>query len=183
MKRMMRWIVGVGLAVALALPATSAWAATPAATIPPNGVAAVAGTCHQFVADEQGVLHYVGDSRALTGHAVDWASRTDMTAEEIKALPRGDLWLSAGMVKLGDAIYLAKWETDEVVPRLLQIQSIDDLELFGVTPTNYGATVLAPAAWEQQFGMEVAALQRGALDQATFCVPAPMTPPEPETES
>src|SRR5437867_6065354 len=169
---MKQWLISAGLVAALATPATGAWAAAPAPTIPKE-IVVVSGTTHAFVADEQGVLHYVGDTRALAGRPVDWVDRTEMTPDGIKARERGDPWLSASLLKLGDAIYLAKWESGERAPRLLQIQSIEDLEFFGVDSHNYAALVLDRGEWEHRYGFDVDDLQRDALPQAIVTAPAP----------
>lgn len=76
-----------------------------------GAVVALQGTPHLWIADEQGTL------------------------------PVGDPWLSAGLLKDGDPIYLVKWESDWAQPRLLHIQSIADVELFGINDRNYGFEV------------------------------------------
>jgi hypothetical protein len=134
--------------------------------IGPGAVVTLRGTPHLWIADEQGTLHWAGDTRALAGRAVDWGTKRDVGATELRALRRGDPWLSAGLVKIGDPIYFVKWETGEARPTLLHIRGIADLELFGIDATNYGAFVLEPAAWEQRYGMGVAGLPRGELAAA-----------------
>ena len=84
----------------------------------------------------------------------------------LRALEMGDPWLSAGLLKDGDPIYLVKWETEWPRPRLLHIQSIADVELFGINETNYGNFVLDVAAWEARYGMSVAGLERAELPAA-----------------
>src|SRR4051794_12331147 len=108
------------LSAALTLAAAAGMAppaaAAPAAPGPfaPGTVVALSGTPHLWFADAQGQLHWGGDSRALAGHTISWNSRTEVTLEQLKALPLGDPWLSASLLKMGDPIYLAKWETSEV---------------------------------------------------------------------
>ena len=45
-------------------------------------------------------------------------------------MQRGDPWLSSGLPKIGEPIYLSKWEDSDPAPTLLHIQSIADVELF-----------------------------------------------------
>jgi hypothetical protein len=105
---------------------------------------------------------------------------------EVRALRRGDPWLSAGLVKLGDPIYFPKWETDAARPTLLHISAIGDVELFGIDATNYGTYVLDQVAWEQRQGFPAGDLPRGTLAPATrgptdgsASPPPAATPPPP----
>lgn len=132
----------------------------------PGAVVALRGTPHLWIADAQGVLHWGGDTRALTGKHVNWSDRSEVTLEQLRGLTVGDPWLSAGLLKDGDPIYLVKWETDWERPRLLHIQSIADVELFGIDGSNYGRFVLDRATWEAKYGMSAASLQRSALPAA-----------------
>ena len=75
-------------------------------------------------------------------------------------------WLSAGLLKDGDPIYLVKWESDWAQPQLLHIQSIADVELFGINGSNYGNFVIEKSEWERRFGISAAGLQRGVLPSA-----------------
>ncbi len=146
----------------------------------PGAVVALEGTPHLWIADDQGVLHWGGDTRALSGRNINWSARTEVSLEGLRALPKGDPWLSAGLLKQGDPIYLVKWETNWPQPRLFHIQSIADVEIFGINETNYGNFVLDVATWEARYGMSVAGLQRAELPPA---VPSagmtPVTPPTP----
>ena len=63
-----------------------------------------------------------------------------MSLDRLHTLPVGDPWLTAGLLKDGDPIYLVKWETDWEQPQLLHIQSIKDVELFGINGSNYGTS-------------------------------------------
>ncbi len=126
-------------------------------------VVALQGTPHLWFADEQGVLHWGGDTRALAGKHVRWDSRTEVTLTQLLELNRGDPWLSAGLLKDGAPIYLVKWETDWSEPRLLHIQSIGDVELFGINGSNYGNFVLGKSTWEARYGISTAGLQRSKL--------------------
>ncbi len=132
-------------------------------------VVALRGTPHLWFADAQGVLHWGGDTRALAGKHIAWNNRIEVTLDQLRTLPIGDPWLSAGLLKDGDPIYLVKWETDWPLPQLLHIQSINDVELFGINGSNYGNFVLDKHTWEQRFGIAAAGLQRGVL--------APAAPP------
>lgn len=63
------------------------------------------------------------------------------------------------MLKDGDPIYLVKWESDWAQPQLLHIQSIADVELFGINGRNYGHFVLNSwAAYDQQIRSALALL-------------------------
>lgn len=142
-------------------------------TIAPGAVIGLSGAPHLWVADDAGVLHWAGDTRGLAGHNVNWNSRRDVSLAELLGLSRGDPWLSAGLLKLGDPIYLVKWETSEAAPTLLHIQLLSDVELFGINAGNYGALVLDQAAWDQRYGMASASLPRGVLQAASGPTPTP----------
>ena len=119
----------------------------------------------------------LGDTRALADKHVRWDSRVEVTLTGLQALGRGDPWLSAGLLKDGDPIYLVKWESDWPQPQLLHIQSIADVELFGINGSNYGNFVIERSAWEARYGILVAGLQRGVLASAAPAAPAvPSTP-------
>ena len=132
----------------------------------PGAVVALEGTPHLWIADDQGVLHWGGDTRALANRHINWSARTEVGLAALRALPKGDPWLSAGLLKQGDPIYLVKWETEWPQPRLFHIQSIADVEIFGINETNYGNFVLDVATWEARYGMSVAGLQRAQLPAA-----------------
>lgn len=132
----------------------------------PGAVVALEGTPHLWIADDQGVLHWGGDTRALSGRHINWSARTEVSLAGLRTLPKGDPWLSAGLLKQGDPIYLVKWETEWAQPRLLHIQSIADVEIFGIDETNYGNFVLDVATWEARYGISVASLQRAELPPA-----------------
>jgi hypothetical protein len=146
--------------------------------IQPGTVVNLAGTPHLWIADEQRVLHWAGDTRALAGRLVNWANQCSLDEIALRQLIRGDPWLSAGLIKVGDPIYLVKWEDTEPAPRLLQIQSIADVELFGINEQNYGALVFERAAWETRYGANVDNLARGQLSPAVAPAgPASSAPP------
>ena len=132
-----------------------------------GAVVSLQGTPHLWIADDEETLHWVGDTRALAERQVNWEHRTEVTLSELQDLRRGDPWLSAGLLKDGALLYLVHWPSDDAVPRLLHIQSVADLELFGVSWRNYGALVYEPAAWEREFGLAVASLHRAALPLVT----------------
>ena len=169
---MKRWWVAIVLAVLVAGSVQGAVSAAPAAqgAFPKGSVAALKGTPHLWVADEQSVLHWVGDTRALAGHDIKWDLRSDVSLSQLKALPIGDPWLSAGLLKDGDAIYLVKWEAAAAAPTLQHIQSIADVKLFGIGDKNYGQYVLDRAEWERRFSMSAAALPRAELTSAAALV-------------
>src|SRR5205814_9421440 len=132
----------------------------------PGTPVSLAGTPHLFIVDDQGVLHWGGDTRALAGHVINWGNECAVTLGELLAAPRGDPWLTAGLPKIGEPIYLAKWEDTEPAPRLLHIQSIADVELFGINTANYGNFILERATWEQRFGFRVGSLEVGQIGRA-----------------
>ena len=126
------------------------------------------GTPHLWFADKQGILHWGGDTRALTGRHINWKNRTEVSVNQLRTLPIGDPWLSAGLLKDGDLIHLVKWESDWPQPQLLQIRSIDDVELFGINGSNYGRFALDRTAWEQRFGIASAGLRRSKLARTAY---------------
>ncbi len=148
-----------------------------------GAVVALQGTPHLWFADEHGVLHWGGDTRALAGKHIDWNNRVEVSLERLHTLPVGDPWLTAGLLKDGDPIYLVKWESNWEQPQLLHIQSIKDVELFGINGSNYGKFVIERDAWEQRYGISAAGLQRGTLPAAT-AVPGAVTllPPPPPSD-
>jgi hypothetical protein len=150
----MVWQTGAGVA---AVPATQT-------TFPPHAVVALRGTPHLWIADESGRLHWGGDTRALQGRVVDWNTRIEMSLDTLNTLQLGDPYLSAGLLKDGIPIYLVKWETTDAQPRLLHIQCIRDVELFGINGSNYSTFVLDRDKWEAQFHIPVSTLQRGELE-------------------
>ena len=162
-------VLAIAVGALMALPTAHAQQA-----IAPGAVVALEGTPHLWIADDQGVLHWGGDTRALAGRHINWGARTEVSLDGLRALPKGDPWLSAGLLKQGDPIYLVKWETEWPQPRLFHIQSIADVEIFGINETNYGNFVLDVATWEARYGMSVAGLPRAELPPA---VPSASMPP------
>ena len=147
-------------------------------TLPPGTVVSLQGTPHLWFADDEGVLHWGGDTRALAGRPIDWNKRVEVSLEELQVLDIGDPWLSTGLLKDGDPIYLVKWETEWTKPQLLHIQSLNDVELFGIDSGNYGEFVLDPPTWESTHGLSADSLVRLALEPATTpSSPAPGTGP------
>ena len=143
--------------------ATSAFAEVGAAAHPRGAVVGVSGAPFLWVADEQGVLHLVGDTEALTGHAVDWSNAAQLSLDQLRSAPIGDPWLSAGLVKVGDAIYLPRKSSNASAPTLYHVQSAADLTLIGVNGQNYGQLVRDAATWEQQYGFSTSSLLRAEL--------------------
>ncbi len=129
----------------------------------PGAVVGLSGTPHLWIADDQGVLHWVGDTRALADKTINWNDRQELSLSELSAHSIGDPWLSAGLLKEGDSIYLVKWESDWEQPKLLHIQSFEDVEIFGIDESNYGDIVLDTATWEASYGLSVATLEREEL--------------------
>ncbi len=143
-------------------------------------VVGLAGSPHLWFTDADELLHWGGDTRALAGRSIPWNNRIEVSQNEICSLPAdqlGDPWLSAGLLKQGDPIYLVKWETEWAQPKLLHIRSIRDVEAFGVNETNYGDLVFDVPTWEARYGLSVADLERGVL--APVCTPPPTPTPTP----
>lgn len=123
-------------------------------------------TPHIWVADWQGVLHWAGDTRALQGRHVDWSKHGYVWLTYLSgpyAKPIGDPWLSLGLLKDGDPIYLPKWETDWPVPKLYHILNIRDVEVFGINERNYGRFVIDRPEWERRYGFNASTLERHSL--------------------
>ncbi|MBM2810083.1 MAG: hypothetical protein HW416_842 [Chloroflexi bacterium] len=165
---MIKRLLAVTILVTMLLPAAllSATTASAQCSYAAGTPIQLVGTPHLFIADAQGVLHWGGDTRALAGHVINWGDQCAVSLSQLTAARRGDPWLTAGLPKIGDPIYLAKWEDTAAAPTLLHIQSIADLELFGINTSNYGNFVLDRATWEQKFGVNVGALRVGPLASA-----------------
>lgn len=121
---------------------------------------------------------------ALAGRHIAWSNRVEVSLDQLRTLPVGDPWLTAGLLKDGDPIYLVKWETEWELPQLFHIQSIGDVELFGINGSNYGNFVIEKNEWERRFGISAADLQRGVLASAVSAAPQPAAPvptPMPHT--
>jgi len=152
---------------------TAVPAPPPAAPPPLTGslaagqVLQLSGTPHLWFVDSFGVLHWGGDTRAIAGREINWSSTRGVSLPELVSRPIGDPWLSAGLVKIGDPIYLVKWEANQATPILLHVQSITDVQIFGINSTNYGSFVYDAAEWEQRFGFSLASLVRATLPRAT----------------
>jgi endonuclease YncB( thermonuclease family) len=156
------------LLVAVVLPPAAAaqpTACQSSGTYPEGAVFTLEGTSHIWLF-EDGALRWAGDTRALAGIPVRWDRECTMNAEFLQGVRIVDPLLSLGLVKIGDPIYLAKWETTETAPRLLQIQSLADLAVFGITGDNYGRFVLERAAWEQRYNLNAGTLARAPLPAA-----------------
>ena len=147
-------------AASLALTATTTRAQTP---FPVGGFVALRGTPHLWFAGADGKIHWGGDTRALSDRHILWSHRREVDYYELLSLPIGDPWLSAGLLKDGDPIYLVKWETDWELPKLLHIQSIKDVEAFGINGSNYGHFVLDKEQWQNKYQLSADALERDIL--------------------
>ncbi|HET7770923.1 MAG TPA: hypothetical protein VFN74_19270, partial [Chloroflexota bacterium] len=138
----------------------------PSGPIGAGSVFALRGTPHLWIMDGFGILHWGGDTRGLSDKTIDWGNRREVGLSEILSRPIGDPWLSAGLVKIGDPIYLVKWEMDQAVPILLHIQSLTDVQTFGINANNYGNFVLEAAQWEATYGIPLGTLIRATLPRA-----------------
>jgi len=132
----------------------------------PGAVIQLIGTPHLFITDEQGILHWGGDTRGLANRLIDWNNRCNVGLDTLQAARRGDPWLSSGLPKIGDPIYLSKWEDAEPAPRLLHIPTIADVELFGINTANYGNFILEQQVWEQRYGFAAGTVRVGPLASA-----------------
>ena len=158
------------LFLVLAIVATTfgvSLAHTPAAfaqcTFSPGSVVKLTGTPHLYIVDTQGVLHWGGDTRALAGRTIQWGDQCELGLTALQQTRIGDPYLSSGLPAVGEPIYLSKWEDSEISPTLLHIQSIADLELFGIGTANYGSFVLERATYEQRYGFQIGTLRLGPL--------------------
>jgi hypothetical protein len=179
LRRLLGPLFVVVLALVTALPALPGPAlAGPAQqqTLPPGVVVALAGTPHLFIVDEQGTLHWGGDTKALANRNINWSDRRIVSLDQLRGFRRGDPWLSSGLLKIGEPIYQVKWESNEPRPTLLHIQSLADVDIFGINASNYGIFVMERAAWEQRFGMSIDGLPRGSLASAVPQAGATPTP-------
>ena len=127
---------------------------------------ALRGTPHLWVVDARGLLHWGGDTRALQGRTVRGELRVEVTLDQLKTMARREPWLSSGLVKLGDPIYLPKWEVGQAQPTLFHIRDIKDVEFFGIDAGNYGALVLERAPWEARYPFKTDTLARDVLASA-----------------
>jgi hypothetical protein len=173
----------VGTATTTPTPRPTVPTSTPAPvrTLVSGAVARVDGLPYIWVADDGGVLHWVGDTRALLNLTPNWAEMRDLTREQLVELARtkriGAPALSAGLVKLGDAIYLVRWEVDQTSPTLMRIAEAVDLDVFGVSGENYGV-VMDGSAWQERFGVPPDSLTKGALSSVVYS-PTPTVTPTP----
>lgn len=147
------------------------------AAYPDGAVFALEGTSHLWIF-EAGALRWAGDTRALAGTTVRWDRQCTMSLGLLEGVRIGDPLLSLGLVKVGEPIYLAKWETDAATPTLLRVQSLADLGVFGITGDNYGRFVLDGGPWGQRYGFNVDVLARGSLAPAVQSDQQAATPAE-----
>jgi hypothetical protein len=164
------------LAIAAAFAAVDVLPAA-AAELPPGQLLRLDGTDHLWVVDSQGAAHLAAGPDALAGKPVDWAGVRVETVDGLAALPKGAPYLTADLVKIGDAIYVPRFAADGTTPTLLRVQSPADLALLGVTDANYGQLVLDPAAWQQRYGVDP---RRLPADEFRL-FPAPVVVPAPES--
>jgi hypothetical protein len=145
--------------------------------IVPKQIVIVLGTPNMWVADSQGVIHFVGDPRALAVRPVDWQTGIGLPLDLVATLPRGDPWLSAAFVKIGNEIYLPQVDpsTNATGLTLRRITTPSDLSLLGVDADNYGEYVLEAPAWEHRYGM--------SLTDVVFAGDFALTPPPIPTET
>lgn len=159
------------LSAGLALPALALTPRVGAATtldLPPGTPVYLRDTSHIYLVGTDRQLHWLGDTRALEGKSVRWDQRQIWSYSQLVRTPLGDPYLSAGLLKHGDPIYLVKWEHDWEYPKLLHIPSIRDVEIFGINGSNYGRFVMDAASWETRYGFTVSNLEHGGIQPATW---------------
>src|SRR5207253_1128286 len=130
-------------------------------TLAPGAVVQLEGTPHLFTAERDNRLHRSGDTRALAHQRIDWTNRCTVGLEALQAMPRGEPRFSALLLTIGGLTYLAKWEDTEAAPRLLHVQSLADLEFFGLDPRDLPQYTLDRAQWERRFHFDLDALPVG----------------------
>src|SRR5829696_6854412 len=111
------------LALAGAMSLTQALPAAAAEVPDPGQVLALEGTEHLWVVDAQGVAHLAADPQTLSGRTVDWSRREDVSLTELQSVSRGTPWLSAALVRIGDAIYVPQFGAPGQAPTLLHVKS------------------------------------------------------------
>jgi hypothetical protein len=171
----------IGLTITMAVVAggsstTVAFADTPK-TAGGGEVLALQNTPHLYVGDEAGTVHLAADVPALSGHAVAWSTRSDVSVGELRQYTLGTPWLSMMLVRIGTAIYLPQTQPDGARPELRLVGSIDDLALIGVNAENYGRIVLDQPAWEARYGLRVNDLR---FDDLSLDGQSRVGPPAPE---
>ena len=185
MHALARLLAAVFLALAALFPAVPALVAPAAAQTPvtigvgpfaKGAVVSLKGTPHLWFADERGTLHWASDTRALAGRGPFSNTRTEVTLEQLRTLPLGEPWLSTSMVKLGEPIFVGRWETTDAAPTLLHVQSLADLQVLGITGDIFSTMVLDKAAWERKYGLNTDTLRRGELPSAGTAAPEPWVP-------
>src|SRR5438132_787928 len=161
------WLAAIALLFTAAFPpaASAQQPCGPDGSYPEGAVFTLTGTPHLWIF-QQGLLHWAGDTRALASTSFRWDRQCAMDLTFLQTVRIGDPILSLGLVKIGDPIYLAKWETTDPAPTLLQVQSLADIAVFGITGDNYGRFVLDRPAWEQRYGQNADLLTRGTLAAA-----------------
>jgi hypothetical protein len=146
---------------------------------PLGAVFALENTPHLWLFTGTGAsVRWVGDTRALASvnFPVRWDATCLMDVTFLANVKKDDPVLSAGLVKIGDPIYLAKWEQGEASPTLLHIQSIADVEAFGINAANYTRFVMGRAEWEQRYGFNADIRKKGELAAVGVPVARPAAP-------
>jgi hypothetical protein len=161
--------LALAAAMAAAPVGLAAAADTPAAA---GSVVALDGTANLWIADAQGTLHLAGDTRAVTGKAVNWQDRTRVSLDTLRGAQMGTPWLSLPLVRIGDALYLPKWESDAAAPTLYRVTAPADLPLYGLDPNDATTVILDQPAWEQRSGLAVASLAKADLASLVAAPPA-----------
>src|SRR5438105_606386 len=124
----------------------------------------LSGTQHKWAADDAGTLHWLGDWGALQAHSLVRGKRehANLRLPDLLAQPRGEPWLSAPLLRAGDALYVldpdpVRWGVR--APLLFQVVAPADRALFGIPADggsgNGAVAILEQPAWEGTTGLEV----------------------------
>ena len=129
----------------------------------------VIGTPHTWLMDDQGVLHWVGDSIALArtlypareytlDEPLDPQTQRSLAGpiaihySDVLATPRGAPLLSTSFVRGGGGeVYYPRWDALGGDPVMLRVTRPEDLEVLGVEPTRAGGQVVPSQDWEAQY--------------------------------
>jgi hypothetical protein len=178
------------LAIAIAVPPL--WSRPDAQRIGHGEIVLLRGTPHYWVADERGVLHWPGDTRALAGRYVRWDRVRELSAEQLERLPRGEPWLPSPVAFVrasspgqrgaaagaGGAIYLVRWHTGMRWPALLRLPPLESLAPFGITPDLVSRLSIDDDTWERLHDQRV---ETTAVDFGPL--PGAATAPTPPTDA
>ena len=99
-------LVAIGVLISTLVPARAVQAQ---GVFTHGTVVALQATPHLWIADQQGILHWAGDTRALAGKHVRWDSRIEVTLAQLQELRRQDLFAALALLR-----------RDKVIPAVSQ---------------------------------------------------------------